>query len=362
VLLDFDVVVVGAGPAGAVSAQFAAKKGARTLIIDRKRDIGAPVRCAEAVAGALPANFGVKNSSEWLMNQVHNFKIISPKGRVAEIKTTPYVGYILDRAAFEKELLQMAIKSGAELELGKTVTNVSDKGVMMGNEIIKTRIVIAADGVDSKIGRLAGLNTKSKTGMLGSCAQHTLVNIDLDSDSLEFYFGSKHAPGGYAWVFPKNQHEANVGVGILRPSRQGVLGILDNFIKTKFQNAQSIRLVSGCVPSALPPKECVRRNVLLVGDAARQVNPFTGAGIANAFIAGKIAGEVSGDVIGKNLPLDALKKYDEQWRGALGKKLIKGLKLRRRVMENDKNIERFCLFLNIIPQFILKRYIRKLHY
>jgi digeranylgeranylglycerophospholipid reductase len=360
--LSYDVVVVGAGPAGAVAARYAAEKGANTLIIDRKREIGAPVRCAEVVAGSLPQNFGMKKGSDWLINETHFFKFISPKCRVVKIETSPYVGYVLDRVAFEKELLWMAVEHGADLLLGKTVTNVSKEGVMIGKEFVKARIIIAADGVDSRIGRLAGINTRSKIGMLGSCAQHSLVNIDVDPDCLEFYLGGRYTPGGYAWIFPKSKNEANVGVGVINPHEKDAVNVLDKFIETKFQNAQSIRFLAGCVPSALPPKECVKGNVVLAGDAARQVNPFTGAGIANAFVAGKIAGEICGDVAVKKQSLGQLKEYDRLWKDALEKKIRRGYRLRNKVLVKDKNIERFCFLLNLIPRFILRRLARNLHY
>ncbi len=358
----YDVVVVGAGPAGAVAARYAAEKGASTLIIDRKREIGSPVRCAEVVANTLPQNFGMENSSEWLINEAHHFKIISPKGRAAKIKTTPYAGYVLDRAAFEKELLRMAIDDGAELLLGKAVTNLKSDGIVIGDEAVKAKIIIAADGVDSRIGRMAGMDTRSRIGMLGSCAQHTLVNIDVDPDCLEFYFGSRYALGGYAWVFPKSGKEANVGVGILKPSGQDAVDVLGHFIKVKFPGAQSIRFLSGCVPSTLPPKKCVKGNVVMVGDAARQVNPFTGAGVANAFTAGKIAGELSGEVAVNNRPMKDLNEYETLWRNALEKRLERGYRLRKKMLENDKKIERLCLLLKIMPGFILRRFMKNLHY
>jgi digeranylgeranylglycerophospholipid reductase len=360
--LAYEVVIVGAGPAGAVAARYAAEKGANTLIIDRKREIGTPVRCAEVVAGNLPQNFGMKKGSDWLINETHFFKFISPKGRVVKIETSPYVGYVLDRVAFEKELLWMAVENGADLLLGKTVTNVSKEGVMIGNEFVKAKIIIAADGVDSRIGRLAGINTRSKIGMLGSCAQHSLVNIDVDPDGLEFYLGSSYAPGGYAWVFPKTRNEANVGVGVLNPHEKDAVNVLDKFIETKFQNAQSIRFLAGCVPSTLPPKECVKGNMILVGDAARQINPFTGAGIANAFIAGKIAGEICGEVAVKKQSLEHLKEYDRLWREALEKKIKRSYRLRNKVLLKDRNIELFCLLLNIIPGFIVRKLGENFHY
>lgn len=360
--MGYDVVIVGAGPAGAVAARYAAEKGASTLIVDRKREIGTPVRCAEVIAGSLPKNFGMKNSSEWLINEAHCFKLISSKGRVVKIKTSPYVGYVLDRAAFEKELLRMAVEQGVELLLGKTVTGIVKEGVVMADERVKARIIIAADGVDSRIGRLAGINTRTKIGMLGSCAQHTLVNIDVDPDCLEFYLGSAFAPGGYAWIFPKSGNEANVGVGVLRPYGQEAVSVMDRFIEKKFGNAQSIRFLSGCVPSTLPPKECVKGNVIIVGDAARQVNPFTGAGIANAFVAGKIAGELCGEVANKNQSLARLKEYDRLWRASLHRKLRKSYRLRNMVLLKDRNIELFCVLLNILPGFMLRKLAKGLHY
>ena len=360
--MGYDVVVVGCGPAGAVCARYCAEKGASTLIIDRKREIGNPVRCAEVVANTLPENFGMKCGSEWLINETHYFNLISSKGKLVKIKTSPFVGYVLDRASFEKELLWMAVERGAELLLGKTVTNVSKEGVAMGNEVVKARIIVAADGVDSRIGRLVGINTRGRMGMIGSCAQDTLVNIDCDSDCLEFYLGSAYAPGGYAWVFPKSENEANVGVGLLRYSEQGAVNALKKFIKTKFQNAQSIRFLSGCVPSTLPPKECVKKNVVIVGDAARQVNSFTGAGIANAFIAGKIAGEICGRVAVKKQSLEHLKEYDRLWRDQLEKTLKRSNRLRNMVLLKDRNIEMFCVLLNILPEFVLRRLAKGLHY
>jgi digeranylgeranylglycerophospholipid reductase len=101
---------------------------------------------------------------------------------------------------------------------------------------------------------------------------------------------------------------------------------------------------------------------VLVGDSARQVNPFTGAGVANAFLAGKIAGEVCADVARNNKPLVHLKEYDRLWRDIFEKKLKKSNKLKNRILLKDKSIERFCILLNLIPDFILRKMAKGLHY
>lgn len=360
--MEYDVVVVGAGPAGCVAARYAAKNGARCVIIDRKRDIGTPVRCAEVVAGTLPTGFGMKRDSEWLVNETNYFKLISGKGREVKIKTSPYTGFVLDRTSFEKELAEMAIYEGADLILGKSVTGISEGGIVAGRETIQAKMIIAADGVDSKIGRLAGFKTKARIGAVGSCAQHTLAGIQVDPECLEFYLGDRYASGGYAWVFPKNESEANAGVGILKSPGINAVQALDRFVKLRFPKGQSIRFTSGCVPSSLPPDECVKGNTVLIGDAARQVNPFSGAGIANGFVAGKIAGEMCGKIASQNQPLERLKEYDIRWRQVMEKKLKKGLRLRNKVLFSDRNTELFLLLLKIIPGFILRRLAKQLHY
>jgi digeranylgeranylglycerophospholipid reductase len=184
----------------------------------------------------------------------------------------------------------------------------------------------------------------------------------MDSDVLEFYLGSRYAPGGYAWVFPKGHSEANVGVGILRPGGLDAEQALDKFIKMRFPSAQSIRFLTGCVPSSLPPKESVRGNVVLVGDSAKQVNPFTGAGIANSFIAGRIAGRICGDVAVGNHPVSRLSEYDRLWREMLEERIKRSYNLRNRILFSDKKIERFCLLLDLLPSFIIRRFLNRLHY
>jgi digeranylgeranylglycerophospholipid reductase len=360
--LKYDIVVVGAGPAGAISGKYAAEFGAKTLIIDRKREIGSPVRCAEVVAGNLPNDFGMKNSSDWLVSQAQFLRLVGSSGKSIKIDTRPYVGYVLDRASFEKELVRMAVDSGCELKLGKTVTKLEKDGVSLGGDKIEAKIVIAADGVDSRLGRQAGLVKKAKLGSLGSCAQHTMVNIDCDPTVLEFYLGSKYAPGGYAWVFPKAKDEANVGVGILKSSNLRAVDILNNLIKNKFPSGKSIRFTAGCVPSTLPPTQCVKDNVILVGDAARQVNPFTGAGVANSFVAGKIAGTLCGEVISKNQNLSRLLEYDNLWKDVMEKKIQRSYKLRNKVFVDDRSIDKFISILNLLPGFVLKRLLNRLHY
>jgi digeranylgeranylglycerophospholipid reductase len=137
---------------------------------------------------------------------------------------------------------------------------------------------------------------------------------------------------------------------------------LEKFVKSQFPKGKSIRFLAGCVPSSLPPNHCVKDNVILVGDSARQVNPFTGAGIANCFVAGKIAGELCANVISKDHDLGRLSEYDSSWKDAMEKKIQRSYKLRNKVLLDDKKIERFTKVLNRLPSFVLRRLLNRLHY
>lgn len=361
--MDYDITVIGAGPAGLTAARFASQKGANVLIIDRKREIGTPVRCAEAVAGSIADDFEIDNRERWLLNTVHYFKIISSKVRVAKVPTSPYLLHVVDRAAYEKELARMAIKDGAELSLGKTVTGIDNYTINFEKENIKTKLIIGADGVDSRIGKWIGMKTRVPLKDIGACAQQTLVDINVDPGSLEFYLGSRYSSGGgYAWMFPRSREEANVGIGVPGSRKDMARKALERFISSKYPGSHSIRTVTGCVPRSLPLDEVVKGNVILVGDAARLVNPFSGGGIANAFISGKIAGEIAGDMVAKDKPLETLKQYEFKLRKRLGKNLKKSYRYKNLFLMKDRNIESLCILLRLSPSFLVRRFTKGLHY
>jgi digeranylgeranylglycerophospholipid reductase len=171
---------------------------------------------------------------------------------------------------------------------------------------------------------------------------------DMD-DHFEIHFGAKYAPSGYAWVFPKGDGEANFGLGVLASTKKRPTELLARFKKDMAPQAKSVRMVAGCIPSTLPLPKTVKENIMLVGDAARQTNAVSGGGIANAIIAGKMAGEVAGNTISKGKPISHLEQYDRLWRIELEKTLIKKLK-QRRFLESDSASERMVRTLKVVAK------------
>jgi len=334
----YDVVVVGAGPGGAVAALSAAEKGLRVLLVERKRVVGVPVRCAEGVSSAGLERF-IRPSPRWVASTLEGAALYSPDGTRVDIKVDGR-GYILERAVFDRELVRLAAEKGTEVLLGAYVDGLVTRGNRVagityrdgsGRGEVKCAVVIAADGVESRLARLAGIDTVSTLHDMETCYQYGLLYDGICSDKVELFFGRDVAPGGYAWVFSKGNGLANVGLGITgeHARRKSSKEYLDDFVARRFPGAKKLYQVAGGVPLGRPPRRLVKGGFMVVGDAARQVNPMSGAGILNAMIAGKLAGETAyeahaaGDFSGR-----FLRKYEKRWHDRLGRDMSRYYKIK----------------------------------
>jgi len=331
---DYDVVIVGAGPAGSMTAKWAAKGGAKVLMIEKRQEIGAPVRCGEGISRSWLDAHGVKLDSKSVARQVKGAKIVAPNGSafyLSEKMAGDEVGIVLDRIFFDKLLAKDAVKAGADLMLktsamgllkdGKKITGVKIKS--FGETMdIRANCVVGADGYESQVGRWAGINTSLAPRDITSCFQYRLTNIQYDPDYCEFIIGSK-APGGYIWIFPKDEETANVGIGMQFTKLKDTADVkkhLDKFIQNdpRLKKGKPLELVSGAVSICAPIDKTIGNGVLLVGDAARQIDPITGGGIANSCKAGKVAGEVlAKSVREKDFSEKSLQRYEKGWRDLL---------------------------------------------
>ena len=333
--LKYDVVVVGAGPAGSSAARFAAMGGASVLMIEKRQEIGSPVRCGEGIARHFLDDVGIPFDRKWVAQEVKGAKIISPAGNVLQIDERHAgneVGIVLERDAFDKALAKLAAKAGAEIWVKTTAIGLlKDNGRVTGVRVkrldeelnIEAGCVVAADGFESQVGRWAGVKTLMKAGDITGTLQYRLTNIDPDPDFphyCEFFLGTC-APAGYIWVFPKDEITANVGLGISLDRLKDKMDLkryLDAFVKKdpRMKRAQCLDMVTGGVSTCPPVKETVRDGIALVGDAARHIDPITGGGIGNGCVAGMILGKVLADIKkrGGTYSKEDLQPYERGWR------------------------------------------------
>ena len=356
----YDIVVVGAGPAGSTAARFAAQSGASVLVLEKDREVGVPVRCAEGV-GEKGLKTVVDIDPKWVDQKITGVALYSPSGKEVTIDSYE-VGYVLNRKRFDAGLAELAAIEGAEivtkayvfglLKDGEKVTGVQVRHLGQTYEI-QADIVIGADGVESRVGRWAGINTRTPMKDMETCAQVTAQNIDLPAHLCHFYFSSSIAPNGYLWVFPKGNGLANVGLGVSgEVSRyKSAMEYLMEFLNAKFPKASIITTVVGGVPCAQEMKTIVKDGLMLVGDAAHQVNPVSGGGIVNGMVAGKFAGKVAGDAIReKNVTEKRLREYKKLWDNAEGKKHKMFYKLKEFIYDmSDGDLDETARMILDIP-------------
>ncbi len=341
-LIETDVLVIGAGPAGSSTAKHAALNGADVILIDKKSEIGAPKRCAEGVSKDGLSKLGIEPNSRWVTKELSGVRLVSPNGtdvwmREDQVKL-PEAGYILERKVFDKFMAMDAARAGATIMI-KTLARGMRKDYdgyivsceSMGEDFeIKAKIVVGADGPESRVGRWGGLKTAVKPKNMESGIQFEMVGLEMeDPNCIEFYFGSV-APGGYAWIFPKGDDIANVGLGIVstftdKSAYEHLLEFVKNCPATK--NAQPVELNIGGDPVGGMLKNLVKDHLMIVGDAAGHVNPLTGGGIITALEAGMYAGEVAATAVKEdNFSEKRLIEYQEKCRTEIGDSFDKYLK------------------------------------
>jgi len=313
---EYDVIIVGGGPAGSMAALEIAKSNLSVCILDRKTKIGSPVRCGEAI-GFSGLNKFFKPKKSWIASKINSINLVSPNSTNVKINFKMETGYILNRIKFDSGLSDLAKSKGADIYTNANVTGLiyehdficGVKVKYLGKEkLIRSKVVIGADGIESRVGRWGKIKTLVKMKDMESCIQYSVSNIRVQKKEMCMYMGQKFAPGGYLWIFPKGGDRANIGIGISGKysKHKTAKKYLDEFIEQNFPLANIESVVCGGVICASPIKEPINNGLMLVGDAAHQTNPMTGGGISSGMKAGAIAGEVAVEAVNS-------KKYDKKF-------------------------------------------------
>lgn len=324
----FDVLIVGAGPAGSCAAHAAAVAGAKALMIEKRPQIGEPVQCAEYIPGLLRQK--VQIPPQAIAQKIRAMITFMPDGEVIR-KRAP--GFILNRAKFDRALALRASAAGAKILTGtQAISKKGDRVQIVGpngEDQIEAAVIIGADGPDSRVGAWIG----QQNSRFMWAVQHT-VRLKQPSHDTEVYFGREY-PGGYAWFFPKGK-VANVGVGIRKELGGSVKEAL-NAIKEKIKSriGETLTVTSGRIPVGGPLRAIDEdARIILAGDAAGHTHAITGGGIPQAVICGAMAGEAA--AARADGDKQALREYSHQWRMRFGSLMAKAAK-KREIMEAGWN-------------------------
>ncbi len=303
-----DVLVVGLGPGGGSAAWRAARAGLRVLGIDKKRQVGLPVQCAEFI----PLPLGRHADSSVRVQNITGMKSYLPSGSVEK---SDFPGLMIDRQAFDAAFSAKARSAGAELLVNTRLRSLRiDERVAVietpaGMSEITYELLIAADGPHSPCARFLGwpeqltVNTRQYTVPLKRAYSDTDIWL---SDAY---------PGGYAWLFPKGKM-ANIGLGADKRFTHDLKKPLDELHEQLYRQGlvggKILARTGGAIPVGGLRERLSDRNIVFVGDAAGLTHPITGAGISAAVISGERAGQAAVELMAGGQ--DALADYEEDIR------------------------------------------------
>lgn len=330
---DFDLVVVGCGPAGASAAFEAAKKGARVAIIEKEKTVAETVRTSGVTWIQSMEEFGIP---EDCFNPIKNYSFCSPNNSVTISDSVPRAA-VLDVRKTYQWLARQAEVQGAKIFLNTTVKDVvkNESGDVAGvvgirgaeKIIFRSKVTIDASGFPSVVCKAMNFATQWKR--FGAGAEFEVRAENVDEDTWWLMVGQKYSPAGYAWIFPVGGNIVRIGVGIGKPESavdpterlKDLMDAKEGPIKN-LGDMTPIEFHYGLIPNDGLSRKTVYNNLILVGDSAGQANPLVLEGIRYAIRFGRVAGKVAAEAIKKGRTDEgALLAYEEIWKKEIQNKI-----------------------------------------
>ncbi|ADI73701.1 geranylgeranyl reductase [Methanohalobium evestigatum Z-7303] len=331
--MKYDVVVVGAGPAGSIASRYAALNGASVLLIEEHQSIGSPVGCTGLLSTRAVSECDLEPSDDFVLNNVKGAFIYSTDGIPLQIDGGQTKAYVVSRKTFDRKLAQTAVESGVDILLRTKAVGIENSSSIQKlhvlkegvKQTIKAHVVIGADGIRSNISKMVGLGNVEK---IVSGIQVDGVYESKNSEFVELFPGS-YAPGFFAWTVPLSKSISRIGLGTTEPDAVKYLNHLiksNPEISERYQGSM-MDFVVGAIPLGTLDKTFTD-GVIVVGDAAGQVKPTSGGGIYPGAVCAKIAGEVAAKSALKADPSkNSLVEYEKRWKSNIGKELDTGMKI-----------------------------------
>jgi len=339
---NYDVVIVGGGPAGSSAAFAAAKNGVTVALLEKENTIAETVRTSGVTWIQNIKEFGIPDDC---FNPIKNFSFCSPNNEVTISDSIPRAA-VLDVRKTYRWLANEAKQLRADIFVKMNVNGVlkNEKGDIVGvnatgpngKTVFHSKIVIDASGFTSTVCKAMGYVTQWKR--FGAGAEYEVKAEHVDSETWWLMVGQKYSPAGYAWIFPLGNNMVRIGVGVGKPESnvdptQRLKELIENKVGPikKLGEITPIEFHYGLIPNDGLSRKTVFNNLILVGDSAGQANPLVLEGIRYAIKFGRVAGKIAADAIksGKT-DKDSLYPYEEIWRKEIETKINSASKVQNR--------------------------------
>jgi digeranylgeranylglycerophospholipid reductase len=338
-----DVIVVGGGPCGSVSAMHLAKHGADVTVFEEHGQIGLPSHCAGhlSISGLnrlrllpLPAKI--------IENTFRGATFHSPGGGTFSVRFSSPVTCSVNRALFDTYIAEMATAAGATYELESRVESlmIKDKfvkGVVVhkkvGTEIVPAKIVVDAEGVSSRLVKQLGLRTLDRCALLNAVEAEVEGVRNVDPDIVEVFLGKEYTPGFYAWLMPKGNGNAKIGLAAKSGNPKELLQrfmFKHRAASDKLRMAKIVQIAFHPLTLGGPIQAAYSNGFLVVGDAASHVKPTTGGGVILGMTCAEIAAQVGVESLrGDDSSAGFLSLYQKRCKQVLGFDMNVMLRTRR---------------------------------
>ncbi len=348
-----DVIVVGAGPTGSFAAMQAAQHGAEVILCEEHGEIGVPSHCTGHVSLAGIQRLGLNLPKEIVENEIKAAAFHSPSGYHFSVRFASPVTCVVNRALLDRHLAERAAEAGAQVVKNSRVESLLiERGFVKGVTVkherkierLSSKIVIDAEGVSSHLLKRAKLPSVDPS-MVVNGVQAEVDKVDgIDEDTVEVFVSNECAPGFFAWIVPKRDGTAKVGLGTASGNPRDCLRSLmrHNLVaRQRLRHSRIQQLVYHPTPLGGPISRTFHDGLLVVGDAASQVKPTTGGGIVLGLMCAQVAGKVAACAIRyRDSSAFFLSEYERKWKKEIGFDMT-AMKRLRHLLNNltDKQLD-----------------------
>ncbi|MGC9125283.1 MAG: NAD(P)/FAD-dependent oxidoreductase [Caldisericaceae bacterium] len=323
----YDVVVIGGGPIGSTVANELAEKGVSVLVIERKSEVGYPNHCSGMVSTEFPEV--VHFPSSLITNNIHGATVYSASQSTFSFKRERSFAIVIDRINFDRYLYSKATENGASFLFGGNVSSFERTGdgikLFVDKQAerisLSSKMVVVATGATSSVKKMFGFDDFA--GREIYTIQSETFFSSQDPSMVDILMDNSVSHNWFSWVIPVSATKARIGLGTDRREnlKSLTMTLSDKFLPLKGQNISYENPVVWSIPTGLI-KESVKDNVLLVGDSARQVKPFSGGGLYTGILSARFAAHVILEALANNdFSKGFLQKYERRWKSTVGKEI-----------------------------------------